>query len=194
MTRFSSLGRKKFGVHVGLYLVNLIVLALSARVNMFQEFFYVADLFPFALSIICLAILTIMLTLDLSSSNSYTGRPQFEIGVLGVLSLFWLVFNSFSTSRWRHVPVSCGTIPSDFADVKTWCQDLQALKAFVWIEWLIFLVTAFVTLRYAITQHSRGNKHIFKMPLSRYTPNLQSGEDVDYMRNSEFIQFSDPKF
>ncbi|KAE9402573.1 hypothetical protein BT96DRAFT_879448 [Gymnopus androsaceus JB14] len=191
---FTSVGRKKVAAHLTLYFLNIIVLALAARVNSFQEFFYAADLFPLGLSITSLVILTVMITLDFATSSSYTGRPQFEIGVFAVLSLFWLAFNAFSTSRWRQVPLNCSAVPAGFEDVKTWCQDLQALKAFVWIEWLFFFFTAFVTLRYVIAQNTRGNKHIFRMPLSRYSPNQARAADVDYTRNSEFMQFSEPKF
>jgi len=194
---FTSVGRKKVAVHVALYFVNIIVLALAARINSFQQFFFAADLFPLGLSITTLVILTVMLFLDFATENSYTGRPQFEVGVFGVLSVFWLAFNAFSTSRWRNAPLACSTIPSGFDDVRTWCQDLQALKAFVWVEWLIFFFTAFITLRYTISQNNRGNKHIFRMPLSRYSPSLRNDTSAvpDYMRNSEFLQFSaDPKF
>ncbi|KAJ3777220.1 hypothetical protein FB446DRAFT_718541 [Lentinula raphanica] len=188
---FTSVGKKKITVHVVLYCVNIIVLALSARVNMFQEFFFVADLFPLGLSIATLVVLTTMLALDFICKTSYTGRPQFEIGVFTVLSIFWLSFNAFSTSRWRHVPMSC---PAGSDDVKTWCQDVQALKAFVWIEWLIFSLTAYMTLRYTISQKNRGNKHILRMPLSRYSPLLRNDGITEYTRNSEFVQFSEPKF
>ncbi|THU90399.1 hypothetical protein K435DRAFT_271220 [Dendrothele bispora CBS 962.96] len=185
---FSPVGKKKVAAHIGLWLCNLLVLAFSAKVNHFQEFFFVADLFPFALSIICLVTLTVMIGLDFASSTSYTGRPQFELGVFGVLSIFWLAFNAFSTSRWRHVTMSCGAIPDAFSDARGWCKDLQALKAFVWIEWVMFLLTTIITLRYVITQNSRGNTHIFKMPLSRYKPR---DLDSDYgTRNSEFLQYN----
>ncbi|KAJ3737275.1 hypothetical protein DFJ43DRAFT_1046930 [Lentinula guzmanii] len=187
---FTPVGKRKIAVHVVLYCVNIIVLALSARVNLFQEFFFVADLFPLGLSIATLVILTVMLALDFACKNSYTGRPQFEIGVFAVLSIFWLSFNAFSTSRWRHVPMSC---PAGADAVKTWCQDVQALKAFVWIEWLIFSLTAYLTLRYTISQKSRGNKHILRMPLSRYSPFLKNDGTMNYIRNSGFLTFSDPK-
>jgi hypothetical protein len=95
------------------------------------------------------------LALDFALDNSYTGRAQFEIGVFGVLSVFWLAFNAFSTSRWGQVPFHCNSIPSgthsywnhynaihsfivkDFPDEITWCKNLQALKSFVWINFLI---------------------------------------------------------
>lgn len=74
---FSSVGKKKVAVHIALYFVNIIVLALAARVNLFQEFFCesfelkflvrfdifsqdAADLFPLGLSITSLVILTVM--------------------------------------------------------------------------------------------------------------------------------------
>jgi len=174
---------------VVLFLVNIFVLALSARVNNFQEFFYIADLFPLALSIVTLVLLATMLALDFATTASYTGRPQFEIGAFGLMSIFWLAFNAFSTSRWRHVPMACGSIPSDYPDERQWCQELQVLKALVWIEWLIFFFTPLTTLRYAVSQHTRGNRHVFKMPLSRYTPSLRSGHEVNYARDSEFLQF-----
>ncbi|KAF5366280.1 hypothetical protein D9758_005663 [Tetrapyrgos nigripes] len=183
---FSSVGKKKVVAHIGIFICNLIVLALASRVNHFQEFFFVADLFPFALSIVCLVTLTIMLGLDFATANSFTGRPQFEIGLFGLLTIFWLAFNSFSTSRWGHVTMSCNAIPSGFDDVKGWCTDLNALKAFVWIEWVMFFLTTIITFRYVVTQKNRGNTHVFKMPLSRYRPR----EFDSFPRNSEFLQYN----
>lgn len=96
------------------------------------------------------------LALDFALDNAYTGRAQFEIGIFGALSVNWLAFNAFSTSQWRQVPFHCNSIPSgthsyqnyyykpthpfivkDFPDEITWCKNLQALKSFVWINFLI---------------------------------------------------------
>jgi len=177
--------------HVVFLLVDIIVLALSNHVNQFQDFFYVADLFPFALSIISLVVVLSLLALDLALINSYTGRPQSEIGVFGVLSVFWLAFNAFSTSRWRQIPFQCDSIPSSFLDEQDWCKSVQALKAFVWINFLICLGITVFTLRYAISQYTRGNKHIFQMPLSRYRPDVVDQGFTFYGagRDSEFLQF-----
>lgn len=49
---------------------DIIVLALSVRVNIFQEFFFVADLFPLALSIITLVVFVSMYV---------TFRPFFKL-------------------------------------------------------------------------------------------------------------------
>lgn len=119
---------------------------------------------------------TVRFYLDFSQTNSLFARPPFEIGFLSLLNIFWLgtsallayqffslrpcksiAFNSFSTSRWRHVPMACSAIPDgalqtfpkptsvtyfiylllEFADERVWCRDVQALKAFVWIEFAI---------------------------------------------------------
>jgi len=166
---FSIVGKQQLAAHVGLLLVNCIVLAFSARVNQFQEYFFVADLFPLALSIITSVVLFIMIIVDFGFRNAFTARAPFVIGVLSVFTVFWLAFNAFSTSRWRYVPMDCDTIPETL-DERTWCKDVQALKAFVWIEWVSFLVTLLFTLRFTHSEYSRGYKHVLKMPLSRYSP------------------------
>ena len=86
--------------------------------------------------------------------NVPTARPAVEVGLLYVLSIFWLgtpfhlsrlmvpsdlstlAFNAFSTARWRHVPMNCASIPDEYADMRSWCVDVQGLKAFVWIEFV----------------------------------------------------------
>lgn len=106
-----------------------------------------ADLFPLGLSIATLILLSFLsvhhlpafdqftyfsprLTADLSLDNAYTGRAQTEIGIFGILSIFWLclsptyrilkrlnsslilAFNAFSTSRWAGIPLHCDSIPA----------------------------------------------------------------------------------
>jgi len=170
--------------------VDIIVLALAARVNHFQEFFYAADLFPLALSIVSLVVVVTLLALDLALDDVYTARPQAEIAVFGVLALFWLAFNAFSTARWRGVPLQCSAIPAEFPDERAWCAALQALKAFVWIAFLLCFGIALFTLRYVLAQRARGNTHVFAGPLSRYEPRVQPGaRDTFGFRSSEFLQF-----
>jgi len=182
-------GRKKLAGHVAFLFVDILVLALSTRVNQFQDYFYIADIFPFALSIVSLILVSLLLMIDLALDNSYTGRPQTEIGIFGILSIFWLAFNAFSTSRWSQVPFQCDSIPTEFLDERLWCKSLQALKSFVWINFLICLGITLFTLRYSVAEYGRGNKHIFQMPLSRYRPELKADQGIHGGRGSEFLQF-----
>ncbi|TFK65975.1 hypothetical protein BDN72DRAFT_962094 [Pluteus cervinus] len=182
----SSVGRKQVTAHVCLYIVNIIVLALSTQVNSFQEYFFVADLFPFGLSIATLVLLSLLLLLDLTLEKSYTGRPQFEIGFFGIIAIFWLAVNAFSTSRWHQVPMACDAIPADSLDLRTWCKNLQALQVFVWVEWLLICGITLFTARFALSENSKGHKHVFKMPLSRYNRHIQLD---GYNRGSEFLQY-----
>jgi hypothetical protein len=120
---YSNIGKRRLALHgmlivpkfyinadnaaVILFVINIIVLALAARVNQFQEFFcmspthtpscilthhrtVVADLFPLALSIITLVYLSLSLLLDLGLENPFTAKAHFEIGAFGLLSVFWL--------------------------------------------------------------------------------------------------------
>ncbi|KAK7676261.1 hypothetical protein QCA50_007170 [Cerrena zonata] len=170
----SPAGKRKLAAQLFLVLIDIIVLAFATRINLFQEFYYMADVFPFALSIVTLSILIIMMLLEYGISNSFTAKPPFEIGMLYILSIFWLAFNVFSTTRWRHVPMSCSSIPSDYPDMRSWCQDVQALKSLVWIHFVALFFTASFTLRYVLVQHNRGNRLIWKTPISQYNPRAMS--------------------
>ncbi|KAJ3512761.1 hypothetical protein NLJ89_g3334 [Agrocybe chaxingu] len=166
----SSVGRKKLAGQAAFLFLDVVVLALSARVNQFQDFFYVADIFPLALSIVSLVLVVILIVMDLILYDSYTSRPQFEIGFFGVLSIFWLA--------------------PEFMDERVWCKTLQALKSFVWITFVTCIAIALFTLRYSISQYKRGNKHVFEMPLSRYRPEIGPSSDAFRAgRGSEFLQF-----
>ncbi|KII85575.1 hypothetical protein PLICRDRAFT_44907 [Plicaturopsis crispa FD-325 SS-3] len=168
--KYSSTGKKLLAAFVGLFLANLITLAFAARVNEFQEYYFVADLFPLALSIFTMVVLFFMTISGFTAKESSLVKAPFMIIVLSLLTVLWLAFNAFSTSRWRHVPLMCSAIPSEYADMKSWCLDLQVLKSFVWIEWVILLLTTASIARFAFSEHSAGHKHVWTTPFSRYTP------------------------
>ncbi|TDL22514.1 hypothetical protein BD410DRAFT_748188 [Rickenella mellea] len=182
-SKYSAFGRTRLFAMGALFVINIIVLALSARVNKFQEFFFMADLLPLGLSISTLILIFVSLLIDFALPDSFTSKPPFEIGLLSILAIFWLAFNAFSTARWRFIPMACSNIPNEFADEKLWCRDIQALKSFMWIEWLLIMSIVAFTLRYVITQASQGHKHIWSTSLSRYSPNSSgalSSADFDY--------------
>jgi len=162
-------GKGVFFSYCVIVILNIVVFALSARVNHFQDYFYVADILPLALSAVTFGIAVLAFLLDVGLRNSPTARPSFEIAVLLILSIFWLASNAFSTSRWSQIPLNCSTIPADYSDVRSWCRDLQALKAFVWVNLAVLLIAALVALQFSVMQHQRGQKDIWRTPLSRFT-------------------------
>ncbi|KAH8096815.1 hypothetical protein BXZ70DRAFT_1065896 [Cristinia sonorae] len=170
---FSAVGRKKLAVYIFLLLLDIAVIALATRVNRFQEFFFMADLFPLALSVVTLILLLVMLAMDVTIKNTFMTRPPFEIGLFCVLSILWLAFNAFSTMRWRFVPLNCTSIPPEYDEERGWCRDLQGLKFAVWVLWLSIFLTAASVLRYAYSQHRKGNRHVWNTPLSRFKPHLR---------------------
>ncbi|TBU38351.1 hypothetical protein BD309DRAFT_972091 [Dichomitus squalens] len=170
LSEFSSIGKRKLGVHVLLIIFTILALAFAVRVNHFQEYYFMADLFPLGLAVTTLVILIFTLVLDVAIKNIPTARPAVEVGLLYVLSIFWLAFNAFSTSRWSRIPMSCGSIPDEYADMRGWCRDVQALKSFVWIEFVAIFFAASWILRYALSEHKQGHQHIWGGPLSRYRP------------------------
>ncbi|KAI9457625.1 hypothetical protein BJY52DRAFT_465735 [Lactarius psammicola] len=186
-----SVGRGVLFSYFVIVTLNVVILALSARVNHFQDYFYIADVFPLALSAVTFGIAVLAFLLDVGLHNSPTARPSFEIAVLLILSIFWLACNAFSTSRWRHIPLNCSTIPTDYSDVRSWCRDLQALKAVVWVNWVVLLIAALVALQFSVMQHQRGQKHIWRTPLSRFKPReIRDRSESIGSRFEDFLRFS----
>lgn len=60
-------------------------------------------------------------------------------------------------------------LSSGYNAEKSWCRDLQALKSFVWIEWVVLVLITITIARFSVRQSGKGFKHIWTMPLSRYT-------------------------
>ncbi|TFK47350.1 hypothetical protein OE88DRAFT_794749 [Heliocybe sulcata] len=186
MAEISSSGKKYLAALGVITVLDVAAVALSARVNMIQDFFFMADLFPLGLSIATLVLLFLMLLSNFAVIDSFLVRAPFQIGNLLILSLLWLAFNAFSTSRWSHIPMNCMSIPAEYAEARVWCKDVQGLKAVVWVQWLMLLGTSLITLRYTISQHTQGYAHVWNMPLVRYDPRYGSRFSG---RDSEFLQF-----
>ncbi|KAJ3544762.1 hypothetical protein NMY22_g2663 [Coprinellus aureogranulatus] len=193
---FSKVGKKKLASHVIFLIFDLISLGLAVKVNKFHDFFYYADIFPLALSTVSLVLVFTMLALDVTLARSWTSFPPFEIIILGILSIFWLSFNAFSTSRWQGIPMNCNIIPPEFAPERVWCRDTNALKAFVWLTFLICSGITVWTTCYTVSQYKSGRKHVLSTPLSRYRPetnNLSHHRSV-YSIASGFSDFFPVRF
>lgn len=196
---FSALGKKKVASHAVLFAFNGVALALATKVAKFNQFFYVADLFPMAISILTLVVLFTMLTMEFALNRSPLGLPLVEAGILGVLSIFWLAFNAFSTARWKYVPMQCEAISLAYSPERAWCRDVHALKAFVWAVFIACLGITVWTITYTLMQYQKGNKHILKMPLSQYDPTdptpflgTDGKEDVDWYPATSFAPSGQP--
>ncbi|KZT40986.1 hypothetical protein SISSUDRAFT_1126868 [Sistotremastrum suecicum HHB10207 ss-3] len=190
-SKLSGVGKARVRVYALLLACDLVVLALSARVNIFQEFFFAADLFPFALSIVTLVVLLSLVMVDLAVYDAVITRPAFELAWLGVLSFLWLGFNAFSSSRWAHLtPSMCRNIPTGYEAEKLWCQEMVALRAFVWIEWVVLFLSFGFLLRYVTMRSSEGDKHIWTTSLSHFVPNQSSIGHLSFTNvQGEFIQW-----
>ncbi|KAF8483413.1 hypothetical protein DFH94DRAFT_689910 [Russula ochroleuca] len=167
---YSSVGMKVVLGYCVIIILNVVIFVLSARVNSFQDYYYIADIFPLALSAFTFGITALAFILDVGLDNSPTARAPFEVTSLFILSMLWLAVSAFSTSRWSHVPLNCSAIPADYSDVRSWCRELQVLKAFVWVNWVVLLLAALAVLRFFVVQHKSGQEGIWYFPLSRFTP------------------------
>ncbi|KAF8579733.1 hypothetical protein K439DRAFT_1637710 [Ramaria rubella] len=188
----STVGSARFKVYGALLLVNTVVLGLSGHINHFQAFFYKADVFPLALSVSTTIFVLTMILLDINLKNAFTARPPFELAWLFILGILWLAFNAFSTSRWKYANTGlCGTIPSDaqYAPYRTWCHELQALRVFVWIEWVMILFTFAYLVRWTLRKHHSGRHDVWTTAFSRFVERDPPQRPFREATNSEFLQW-----
>ncbi|KAI1782582.1 hypothetical protein LXA43DRAFT_1103789 [Ganoderma leucocontextum] len=76
---FSSIGKRKLGVHVLLIIFTILALVFAVRVNNFQE--YYCEPGPLGLAIATLVILTFTFVLDIVARNIPTARL---VGLVGL--------------------------------------------------------------------------------------------------------------
>jgi len=185
-------GKAKLWAYGFVIVLDIVVLALSVSVNVFQEFFFVADLLPLFLSIATLAILLTQIAFELTSQNPLTSRPVFEIPLMGALTIFWLVINSFSTSRWKGLP-NCSVFSEDDPDERVWCRNMQGLRAIVWIQWTVLFLTTLKLTRVSIVQARRGNTAVWHMALFRRNSNSNEQDSTpdtsSFYRGSSIFGF-----
>ncbi|EKM51817.1 uncharacterized protein PHACADRAFT_262179 [Phanerochaete carnosa HHB-10118-sp] len=181
MTPISRYGKKLLAAYCALALLDSTVLALATRVNIWQQFFFVADMFPLGLSIASLVLILLMFLSSVTFPSSFLARPAAQIGIFSFLSVLWLASNAFSTSRWGGIPMPCSSVPQDYPDVRTWCQDAQALKFFIWILFAGMFCTTLSVTRYVVAQHRHGNRHVWRVALARFDP--RSSIDFGHVRS-----------
>jgi len=167
----ATVGKRKLVAFGAIAVLDITVLTLSVSVNIFQGFFFVADMFPLLLSIVTLALLLVSVLLELTFRNAFTAHPAFEVPVLAILAVFWLSLNAFSTRQWGSIPMSCTFIPDEYNDAQGWCKNIQALRVMVWIVWACLVVLTSCIFYFAMSESRKGNPQVWKTPLSRYIEN-----------------------
>jgi len=190
----ATAGQRKFIAFGAIAVLDIAVLALSISVNIFQGFFFVADIFSLLLSIFTLVLLLASVVLELTSQNAFTARPAFEVPLLAVLAIFWLGLNAFSTRQWSSIPMSCTFVPDEYNDVQGWCTNMQALRVMVWIVWACLVALTSCIFYFAISEARNGNPHVWKTALSRYTkdnlsPISPTAEVSSFYRASSLFNF-----
>ncbi|PVG04579.1 hypothetical protein CPB86DRAFT_746444 [Serendipita vermifera] len=166
-------------------------------------FFYHADRFPFVLSILTGFTFILKSIVEWrKKGNVITARPVTEIATLSAMSFAWTVSNAFSTPRWNGIqPGVCSSIsindnPEFERSSRLWCRELLALRAFVWIEWVILVVSLVLLLGYCVKQAKKGSRHVWSTPLAIYNPHMASPDTWNpnsrVFNHMSFSQSRDP--
>ncbi|VDB95621.1 unnamed protein product [Peniophora sp. CBMAI 1063] len=164
-----DLARKVYAAHGVVASLNVIVFGLSVRVNVPLNFSYFTGLLVLCLSALTAVLTLLFLTLDVVSQTALSSTPAFQLVYLGLMSIFWLGCNAFTTGVWVKNLLQCTTVALDLPDAPAWCQSLHALEVFVWINWLMLASLTIFLAVFVAKQHRNGQQHVWTTPLSRFT-------------------------
>jgi len=78
-----------------------------------------------------------------------------------------------------------------YSSYHTWCEEVQALRAFIWLEWVIFLLMFAYVFRWTFNQYRAGRNDVWSTVISRYQDTLTTtAAGVGASRApSEFLQW-----
>ncbi|KAG2138660.1 uncharacterized protein EDB93DRAFT_1299074 [Suillus bovinus] len=154
---------------------SLIALGLDAyfvSLTVPHNFYFVFSALGVATAVLTILTIPIMLILDFIRRGAVTSMIIFELSWLFILAILWVATAGEAVSTFNYYyPQGCdyrsGTWISDTisnhaqslpgSDVETYCMELQAVEAFAFLNFFIFLGYTAVLLVFSIIGSSRGN-------------------------------------
>ncbi|KAI9570204.1 hypothetical protein HD554DRAFT_2170379 [Boletus coccyginus] len=139
-------------------LFSLIELAISANLTSQTEQFYAVTAtftaLGIAVGVISVLTLPVMLIVDIIRRGAFTSMIVVELGWLGVLWILWVATAGESISEFNYVfPLGC--IYND-STVNGMCQEVQAITAFSFLNFIILLLYTGVLSVMAVVAAARG--------------------------------------
>jgi len=137
---------------------SIIELAVSA--NLISQFLYIgvtndpASALGLAVAVISAVTLPVMLVADIIRRGAFTSMIVVEITWLFILCILWVASAGTTTSRFNlYFPVGCISIYSIDIEI---CHEVQAIAAFAFLNFIIFLVYASALCVMAVIAATRG--------------------------------------
>ncbi|KAG1793865.1 uncharacterized protein HD556DRAFT_1308338 [Suillus plorans] len=138
---------------------SLIALGLNAyfiSLTVPDDFYFTFSALGLATAMLTLFTIPVMLIVDFIRRGAFTSMVVFELSWLFLLAILWVATAGEAVSTFNfYYPQGC--IYTDGSDAETYCLELQAVEAFAFLNFFIFLGYTGVLLAFSIIGSTRGN-------------------------------------
>jgi hypothetical protein len=144
-----------FSITIAFSLIGLGLNAYFLSLTEPHNFYFIFSALGVATALLTIVTIPIMLILDFIRRGAFTSMIVFELSWLFVLAILWVTTagEAVSTSNYYY-PQGC--VATDSID-NTYCMEVQAVEAFAFLNFFIFLGYTCVLLVFSIIGSTRGN-------------------------------------
>jgi hypothetical protein len=144
-----------FSITIAFSLIGLGLNAYFLSLTEPHDFYFIFSALGVATALLTIVTIPIMLILDFIRRGAFTSMIVFELSWLFVLAILWVTTagEAVSTSNYYY-PQGC--VATDSID-NTYCMEVQAVEAFAFLNFFIFLGYTCVLLVFSIIGSTRGN-------------------------------------
>jgi hypothetical protein len=144
-----------FSITIAFSLIGLGLNAYFLSLTEPHNFYFIFSALGVATALLTIVTIPIMLILDFIRRGAFTSMIVFELSWLFILAILWVTTagEAVSTSNYYY-PQGC--VATDSID-NTYCMEVQAVEAFAFLNFFIFLGYTCVLLVFSIIGSTRGN-------------------------------------
>ncbi|KAG1828173.1 hypothetical protein EV424DRAFT_1536931 [Suillus variegatus] len=145
-----------FSLAIAFSLIGLGLNAYFISLTVSYDFYFTFSALGLATAMLTLFTIPVMLIIDFVRRGAFTSMVVFELSWLFTLAILWVATAGEAVSTFNfYYPRGC--IYADGTEAETYCLELQAVEAFAFLNFFIFLGYTGVLLVFSIIGSTRGN-------------------------------------
>ncbi|KAG2367718.1 hypothetical protein BDR07DRAFT_1392757 [Suillus spraguei] len=144
-----------FSITIAFSVIELGLNAYFLSLTVPDDFYFIFSVLGLVTTLLTIITIPIMLIVGFVRRGAFTSMIVFELSWLFTLTILWVATagDAISTSNYYYPQGCVDTNPT----VNAYCMELQAVEAFAFLNFFIFLGYTCVLLVFSIIGSSRGN-------------------------------------
>ncbi|KAG1813230.1 uncharacterized protein BJ212DRAFT_1367319 [Suillus subaureus] len=145
-----------FSLAIAFSLIGLGLNAYFLSLTVPDNFYFIFSALGVATAMLTIVTIPIMLIIDFTRRGAFTSMIVFELSWLFILAILWVATAGEAITTFNYYyPRGC--VDTTDPTYNAYCMELQAVEAFAFLNFFIFLGYTCVLLVFSIIGSSRGN-------------------------------------